>query len=191
MIQPDTTKMEKLVKSIEGHGFQRVVSVFAFIFAFICLIMVLSQINYFMSKEQQNVPAVKNNITNNNSIQNNNPPPKDDFFRGMPRESPFMLTFYLIGFIVNFFSGLLIQIDIRKKEKRDLKSKVVSEVLLPQEKLVIKLLEENNRELTQREIVNKSGLNKLKVSRVIKRLESLNIIEKFPYGMTNNIKLVT
>ena len=60
---------------------------------------------------------------------------------------------------------------------------------MPEEKLVVKLLEDNNGKLTQSELVRQSNLNKLKVSRIIKKLESSNIINKYPYGMTNNIQL--
>ena len=189
MIQPDTTKMEKIIKTLENKHFQRVVSILVFIFAFICLIMIFSQMSYFISSNSQNNPTqnVAPNQNNTNSIQQ--PPPKDDFFRGMPKESPFMLIFYIMGFIISLLSGILINLNFYKKEKKELKSNVVNEMLLPEEKLLTQLLEENNGELTQKELVTRSGLNKLKVSRVIKRLESLNIIEKFPYGMTNNIKL--
>ena len=91
--------------------------------------------------------------------------------------------------LINLFAGIIIYSNLYVREKKEIKSKVASEMLLPEERLIIKLLEENNGELTQSELVRKSGLNKLKVSRVIKRLENLKIINKYPYGMTNNIKL--
>lgn len=65
----------------------------------------------------------------------------------------------------------------------------MNKILLPDEKIVVELLKESSGTLTQSELVKKSGLNKLKVSRVIKKLESLHFIEKYPYGMTNKIRI--
>jgi len=62
-------------------------------------------------------------------------------------------------------------------------------MLTPEEKVVIKLLKENDGELTQSELVTRTKLSKVKVHRVIKRLESLNVVSKYPYGVTNKIKL--
>ena len=59
----------------------------------------------------------------------------------------------------------------------------------PEEKLVIRILNENGGELTQSELVRRTRLSKVRVHRVIKRLESLNIVDKYSYGLTNKIKL--
>lgn len=47
----------------------------------------------------------------------------------------------------------------------------------------------NNGELTQSDLVRKTKLSKVKVHRIVKRLESLGIVSKYPYGITNKIKL--
>ena len=57
------------------------------------------------------------------------------------------------------------------------------------EKLVMRTLEENGSELTQTELVKRTKLSKVKVHRVIKRLESIGIVNKYSYGMTNKIRL--
>lgn len=78
---------------------------------------------------------------------------------------------------------------LRAKETKELKKDVIDSMILPDEKLMIKELEKNNGELTQSELVKKIGLSKVKVHRIIKRLESLGIIRKRHYGVTNKIKL--
>ncbi|MBI3035785.1 MarR family transcriptional regulator [Candidatus Woesearchaeota archaeon] len=60
---------------------------------------------------------------------------------------------------------------------------------MPDEKIAIGELEKNNGALTQSELVRNTGLSKVKVHRIVKRLESLGIVKKYPYGVTNKIKL--
>lgn len=183
--------MAKIKKTLENRTFQKIILVSCFILSAVFLLLVISQIYYFAAND---TPPV-NNAGNNSPIQNTSnpeqraPPPKDDFFRGMPKESPIMLFVYILGLIIPFFAGITIYSHLSLKEKKEIKSKVVSDLLLPDELLIIRLLEENNNELTQKELVIKSNLNKLKISRVIKRLETLKIIDKYPHGMTNKIKL--
>jgi hypothetical protein len=179
--------MSKIKQLSENREFQRMVFVACFIFSAICLLLVISQIYYFVVPEMP--PPNNARQQNDSDALQRTPPPKDDFFRGMPKESPIMFLVYLLGCIICFFAGIMIHNGLNTKEKKDIKTKVINDILLPEELIVIKLLEENNNHMTQKEIVIKSNLNKLKVSRVIKRLEFLKIIEKYPYGMTNKIKL--
>lgn len=174
------------MKFIDNKNFQKIVVIFSFTLAIIFLILSISQTYYFLNSEPEK-KATDNNL-NISSLPP--PPPKDDFFRGMPKESPFMFTVYLLGFLVNVLSGLVIYNNLHKHEKKDIKLKILDEMLMPEEKQIIKILEENNGEITQSELVKKSGLGKLKVSRVIKKLESSKIIKKYPYGLTNNVKLL-
>jgi len=60
---------------------------------------------------------------------------------------------------------------------------------MPDEKIVIKELGRNNGELTQSDLVRKTKLSKVKIHRIVRRLETLEIISKYPYGVTNKIKL--
>ena len=78
---------------------------------------------------------------------------------------------------------------LRRREKKEAKREVIDTMVMPDEKAVIKELETHNGELTQTEIVRFTKLSKVKIHRVVKRLESLGIIKKYPYGMTNKIKL--
>lgn len=164
------------VDTMKSNLIQKTVSILAFAFAFVCLILLVSQVYAFTKPAQPEDP-------------NRSPPPQDDFFRGLPKESPFMLTFFLIGFIINTLAGLMIHNSIHHAQKKEIKTSILNEMLLPDEKLILKILEENNNELVQSELVKKSMLGKLKVSRVLKRLETAKVIVKFKYGLTNKIKI--
>ena len=63
------------------------------------------------------------------------------------------------------------------------------EVLLPDEKKLIKVLQKHDGAMTQKDLVRESGLSKVKVSRVLKKLETKKIITKYEFGMTNRIML--
>lgn len=169
-----------------------------FIFSAISFILVLSQIYSFMSVDKPQVASTdKQNETNPPKIA---PPPKDDFFRGMPKDSPMMFTFFLFGFLISLFAGIVIYENLQRKErknikqellktKKETKANIIDKMLLPEEKVVIELLKNNSGTLTQTELVRQSNLNKLKVSRIIKKLHSLHLVDKYPHGMTNKIKL--
>ncbi len=119
------------------------------------------------------------------------------------------ITFYinlvlsLLGFLISLVAGIYLlklikdkesrtrykEIKTKKEEVKEFKEDFIESVTMPEEKIVIQELKKNNNELTQSELVKKSGLSKVKIHRIIKRLEKLKIIEKLPYGMTNKIKL--
>ena len=95
----------------------------------------------------------------------------------------------LLGSIVSILAALSLMDLLRKKERKEITKDVVDSMIMPDEKIVIKELEKNNGELTQSELVRKTKLSKVKVHRIVKRLESLEIVSKYPYGVTNKIKL--
>jgi len=95
----------------------------------------------------------------------------------------------LLGSIISILAGLSLMDLLKKKERKELTKSVIDTMTTPEEKLVIKELEESDGELMQSELVKKTNLSKVKVHRIIKRLEQLKIVIKYPYGITNNIKL--
>lgn len=95
----------------------------------------------------------------------------------------------LIGCIVSILAGLSILDLVRKKEKRELTKSIIESMTTPEEKKVILALENAGGELTQAQIVDKVGLTKVKAHRIIKHLEQMKIITKYPYGVTNKIVL--
>lgn len=98
-------------------------------------------------------------------------------------------TVFILGAIINGLAGWTIMQLTTKQEHKALSKIVRNALLTPEEKTLINILEENNNEMTQTELVRYSKLSKVKVSRIIKRLESLKVISKYPYGMTNKIRL--
>lgn len=95
----------------------------------------------------------------------------------------------LIGCIVSILAGISILDLVRKKEKRELTKNIIESMTTPEEKKVISALEDAGGELTQAQIVDKVRLTKVKAHRIIKRLEQMKIITKYPYGVTNKIVL--
>jgi uncharacterized membrane protein len=79
----------------------------------------------------------------------------------------------------------------RKAKKRVKSNKVpIESHLLESEKAVISLLKSADRgEIWQRELQTKTGFSKAKLSRVIRNLESRNLVDKVPFGNTNKVRL--
>ena len=109
--------------------------------------------------------------------------------RWNPRNNLLSVLHSGFGLIISTFAGFTLMGLLRKKEKKELTKSMLNTMLTIEEKQVIDVLEENDNELTQSELVSRTKLSKVKVSRVIKRLESLKVVSKYPYGVTNKIKL--
>ena len=75
---------------------------------------------------------------------------------------------------------VLKKIEIEKKKKPVDYSKLDQE-----EKVVMKIVESANGTIFQSDLVEKSNFGKVKVSRVLDRLENKNLIERKRRGMTN------
>jgi len=58
-----------------------------------------------------------------------------------------------------------------------------------EEKILVKLLEENDGSIFQADLVEKSGFSKVKVTRILDRLEGKGITERKRRGMTNIVLL--
>jgi len=112
-------------------------------------------------------------------------------FLGSRRTNLFypVIIISLLGSVISILAGLSLMDLLKKKEKKELTKSVIDTMTTPEEKFVIKELEEADGELTQSELVKKTKLSKVKVHRVVKRLEQLKIVSKYPYGITNKIKL--
>lgn len=96
------------------------------------------------------------------------------------------------------FLGLMIGLVVFyiMSEKESKKSKVVKintkkilDLLSSEERLIINKLLENNGKVRQYEITYIDGLTKLKVHRLLKRLEAKDIIKKEKIGKVNNVLL--
>ncbi len=58
------------------------------------------------------------------------------------------------------------------------------------ERVIIKLLVDNMGAASQSKLVKLSGMNKVKVARILRRLELKGVILRTPYGNTNKVELV-
>ena len=105
--------------------------------------------------------------------------------------TPFYIILFvsLSGSVISITAGTSLWFLLRKKERKKLTDDIVNTMTTEDEKLVMRVLEEHGNELTQSDIVKRTKLSKVKVHRVIKRLESLGIVSKYSYGMTNKIRL--
>lgn len=102
--------------------------------------------------------------------------------------SPLLVTFLISG-IVALGGGIAIWSLAREKEIKSIKQETANHLLLPDEKKVIDCLKNSNFESTQSRLSKETGLNKVQVHRVLKRLESKGILAKHNYGLTNKIIL--
>ena len=86
--------------------------------------------------------------------------------------------------------------EIRKEHflhlKRD-KSKemLITNLLKDDEKKVYQEILNSNNEILQNELVRKTNLSKVKITRIIHRLELKKLVVKERYGLTNKVKLKT
>lgn len=96
----------------------------------------------------------------------------------------FKFIFYIIfSFLIIIFIFLFLRYAFKKKTD-------INKYLLEEEQKIIKFLKSSNRhESWQRKIQETFNLSKAKTSRLIKNLESRNILEKIPFGNTNKIRL--
>ncbi|MFA6269247.1 MAG: hypothetical protein WCW13_05885 [archaeon] len=130
------------------------------------------------------------NHPDNNRFDNNHSFPGGRIPFGPTRNlfSPSSILVLVSG-IISLASGLTIMNILRKHEIKKIKQETADYLLLPDEKKVIEVLKEGGYSLPQNKITKESGLNKVQVHRVLKRLESKGLIEKHEYGLTNKIVL--
>ena len=93
----------------------------------------------------------------------------------------------LLSGIVFIIAGLAIWYSIKEKETKKIEENVVHKYLTSDEKKVMNELKEAKGELTQKEIMVKTGFSKSKIHRVLIKLENRDIIERHPFGMTKKV----
>lgn len=108
----------------------------------------------------------------------------------------YLIALLLVSFIASYFIYKKFKTKVKTTNKSKYKikkeSKIKSEYdyLLDTEKRVIEELKKADRnELWQKQIQNSTGFSKAKVSRLVRNLESRNLILKIPFGNTNKIRL--
>jgi len=108
---------------------------------------------------------------------------------------PFVLLFALL--IVIFY---LVYKNFKKNRQKPKKTKPqknkktseneIEKYLLDSEKIVLNELKQAERgEMWQKQLQLKTNFSKAKLSRIIRNLESRNLVDKIPFGNTNKIRL--
>jgi len=105
-----------------------------------------------------------------------------------------MAVILLIGLYLIFFGQEKVEIikEIRKKVQVSEKKKNYDKIkknLKPEERKIIDALIGSDGAIFQSELAEKSGFDKVKVTRLLDRLEGMQIIERRRRGMTNIVIL--
>jgi uncharacterized membrane protein len=79
--------------------------------------------------------------------------------------------------------------SFRKENRKKEKYEMVIPLLRREERDVFQQLIDSNGEMLQNALVLKSGLSKVKMTRILSSLENKNLIVKERHGLTNKIKL--
>ena len=141
----------------------------------------------------QNVSSMQETINETQSRRNNSSFPRNTTFQRTidPVEaltSPVML-FALIGGVICLTNGLAIRQLTHDKEIKKARAELTELLLNPDEKHVINELQKAGGELTQKNLTDLTGYNRVKTHRIIQRLEAKKIVRKIPNGQTNKIIL--
>jgi len=100
-----------------------------------------------------------------------------------------LLIFIFVGAMISILSAIAIRSLTHEKEIKKVKADLTSLYLTPEEKHAISELENSGGELTQKELSDRTGYSRVKIHRIMQKLESKKIIRKIPYGQTNKIIL--
>lgn len=102
--------------------------------------------------------------------------------------SPFSFMLLFVG-ITSISGGISIWHLVREKELKSVKEDISSLLLTPEEKAIVNELKKANGKLSQNELVRRTGFSKVKVHRILVKLEMRKIVRKYPYGLTNKVVL--
>lgn len=187
-------KLSETMKSENGKRIYRLLAILCLIYGGVALILFVNQAYSVYIREQfepalistRNLTLINSTALGNSAILRN----VTNEYRAHFRNSfaiPLVVNF--IGSLLSIIVGASLLHLLRVKEIKEIKREVIDTIILPDEKIVIKELQNNKGALAQSEIVTATGLSKVKIHRIVKRLESLGIVKKYPYGVTNKIKL--
>jgi uncharacterized membrane protein len=94
---------------------------------------------------------------------------------------------YIIA-IASMVVGAFIMILFQTKRSKGESDKILA-ILPYDERTVVKILMENNNKIEQNYLVVLSGFNKVKISRLVAKLEARGVLEKKNLGNTNYLIL--
>lgn len=101
-----------------------------------------------------------------------------------------MFFFIIAAGLIIFIIAILFYVSkfFKHKALEPIKEEITRN-LFEEEKRIVDILLENENEMWQKQLENKSGLPKVKLSRKIRSLEEKGVIDKIPYGNSNKIRL--
>jgi len=100
--------------------------------------------------------------------------------------SPFMM-FTLIGGLVSMAGAISIRTLTHKKAVIKLKEDLKELYLTDEEKKVMSILEAASPDMTQKELTDRTMYSRVKVHRLLQRLEAKKLIRRIPCGQTYKI----
>jgi uncharacterized membrane protein len=106
-------------------------------------------------------------------------------------DSPFGLTQVLVLMSLTFLGTSSLSYYLREilsKKSLTNKQKIVLSTLEGDEKIIYDYLTKKG-EIMQKDLVYELNFSKAKVSRILDKLESKNLVKKYSYGFSNKIKL--
>ncbi|MBI2151533.1 hypothetical protein HYU21_02280 [Candidatus Woesearchaeota archaeon] len=89
----------------------------------------------------------------------------------------------------NKFNNTKIESNEIEDNKEQIKKDLTRNLFEEERAIIETLFEADNQELWQKQLVLKTGISKVKLSRKIRNLEAKSLIEKIPFGNTNKIRL--
>lgn len=106
----------------------------------------------------------------------------------------FVLFLGIVG--IYYYSDLKHKEELKKIKRKQIKNKEkieekITRNLYDEEREIVKfLLKKKGNESWTKEIIRELGINKVKLSRKLRSLESRGIVQRIPHGSENRIKLI-
>ncbi|MFP4523368.1 MAG: helix-turn-helix transcriptional regulator [Candidatus Woesearchaeota archaeon] len=110
------------------------------------------------------------------------------------REKNEVMLILILLSLFGLFVGSLLYYFISEKHRKEIvkiskDAGATLNFLEPEMKKIVESIIKRNGSATQSQITKDTQINKVKISRLILKLEERNILKKFPNGMTNIISL--
>ena len=97
------------------------------------------------------------------------------------------LIVYIISFL-SILTGAFIMVTFQMRINKVQLSKILK-ILPRDERIVVKILLDNNNQIEQNKLVVLSGFTKVQISRIIQKLKERSVVEKKHMGNTNLVLL--
>lgn len=183
---------ENMIQLLNSDKKYLLLALICFLYAGFSLIAFIFTVYVGFETNQQdnNLPFYNIGPQDNNFFDNN-----QQFRPARTGKDPFSIIFgatsiyFLAGGIITLLSGIGFLSITLNKRKKEITHNITHTLLLPNEKIIFELLQNMPNGLTQSKLTLESGLSKVQIHRILKKLDEKGIIEKHKYGATNKIIL--